>query len=135
MITNVSLLTLYVTDQEEAKAFYLDNLGFVEHTDVTTADGLRWCTIAHPNCLELEVALIVPGANLGGELAAGIRRGLTAGLMTGFGIRTDDCHADYRLLSAKGVEFVQPPTDRPYGIEAVLWDNSGNQLVMEVTEP
>jgi len=33
-------------------------------------------------------------------------------------------------LSAKGVEFVQPPSDRPYGIEAVMRDNSGNWLVL-----
>ena len=50
--------------------------------------------------------------------------------MGGFGLRTDDCHKTYEELSAKGVEFVQPPSDRPYGVEAVMRDNSGNWLVL-----
>ncbi|CAN5664218.1 hypothetical protein BH10ACT1_BH10ACT1_17220 [soil metagenome] len=130
MITNVSLITLYVTDQDEAKAFYVDKLGFVEHTDVSMGDGFRWCTIAHPDRPELEITLMVPGPPLTPELADSITRALAAGSMGGFGITTTDCHGDYTALVAKGVEFVQPPSDRPYGIEAVLRDNSGNWLVM-----
>ena len=41
-------------------------------------------------------------------------------------LATDDCHKTYEELSAKGVEFIQEPADRPYGIEAVFRDNSGN---------
>jgi len=33
-------------------------------------------------------------------------------------------------LKAKGVEFVQPPTERFYGIEALLKENSGNWFSM-----
>jgi hypothetical protein len=33
-------------------------------------------------------------------------------------------------LSAKGVTFLQEPADRPYGVEAVCRDNSGNWLVL-----
>jgi hypothetical protein len=50
--------------------------------------------------------------------------------MGSFGLRTSDCHKDDEDLVAKGVEFVQPPADRPYGIEAVMRDNSGNWLVL-----
>ena len=50
--------------------------------------------------------------------------------MGGIGLRTDDCRKSYEDLSAKGVEFVQPPADRPYGVEAVMRDNSGNWLVL-----
>jgi catechol 2,3-dioxygenase-like lactoylglutathione lyase family enzyme len=49
MITNISLMTLYVTDQDESKAFYVDKLGFVEGTDVKMGDGFRWATIKHPD--------------------------------------------------------------------------------------
>ncbi|WP_143219900.1 VOC family protein [Actinomadura sp. CNU-125] len=38
---------------------------------------------------------------------------------------TDDCRADYERLSAAGVEFVQKPERRPYGVEAVFRDDSG----------
>ncbi len=130
MITNVSLITLYVTDQDEAKAFYIDKLGFVEHTDARMGDGFRWVTIAHPDHPELEVTLMVPGPPLDDGVAEAVRRALANGTMGGFGMSTDDCHKAYEDLSAKGVEFVQPPSDRPYGVEAVMRDNSGNWLVL-----
>ena len=50
--------------------------------------------------------------------------------MGGFGLATTDCHKTYEELSAKGVEFIQEPAERPYGIEAVMRDNSGNWLVL-----
>lgn len=48
----------------------------------------------------------------------------------GVGLRTDACRKDFEQLSAKGVEFVQEPSDRPCGVEAVMRDNSGNWLVL-----
>jgi predicted enzyme related to lactoylglutathione lyase len=41
-------------------------------------------------------------------------------------LETADVRRDYEELSAKGVQFMQPPSDRPYGIEAVMRDDSGN---------
>ena len=130
MITNVSLVTVYVTDQDAAKAFYLDKLGFVETADVRMGDGFRWVTVAHPDHRELEVTLMVPGPPQGDELAEATRRALADGRMGGLGLRVDDCRKTYEELTAKGVEFVQTPEDRPYGVEAVLRDNSGNWLVL-----
>jgi catechol 2,3-dioxygenase-like lactoylglutathione lyase family enzyme len=129
MITNISIVNLYVTDQDEAKRFYVDKLGFVEAADVTMGD-YRWVTVAHPDHPELEVTLATPGPPVSDDMAEAIRRSLAAGTMGGFGLTTDDCHKDYEELSAKGVEFVQPPADRPYGVEAVMRDNSGNWLVL-----
>jgi catechol 2,3-dioxygenase-like lactoylglutathione lyase family enzyme len=135
MITNISLVTLYVTDQDEAKAFYLDKLGFVEVTDVSMGDGFRWVTIAHPDHPELEVTLMVPGPPLDDEMATAVRRALANGSMGGFGLSTDDCAKAYDDLVAKGVEFTQPPSERPYGVEAVMRDNSGNWLVLVEQRP
>jgi catechol 2,3-dioxygenase-like lactoylglutathione lyase family enzyme len=130
MITNVSLVTLYVTDQDEAKKFYTEVLGFDEHTDVAMGDGFRWVTVAHPDHPELEVTLMLPGPPLDEGVAEAVRRALANGTMGGFGLCTTDCHKTYEDLTAKGVEFVQTPADRPYGIEAVMRDNSGNWLVL-----
>ena len=130
MITNISLLTLWVSDQDEAQKFYTDKLGFVEGTDVTLGDGFRWVTVKHPNQPELQVTLSIPGPPLDDQAAEAIRRALANGTMGGFGLQTDDCRRTYEELSAAGVEFVQPPADRPYGVEAVLRDNSGNWLVL-----
>jgi catechol 2,3-dioxygenase-like lactoylglutathione lyase family enzyme len=130
MITNISLVTLYVTDQDKAKDFYVNTLGFVETTDQTMGD-FRWVTVAHPNQREVEVTLMLPrGGPLDDEMAEAVERSLAKGRMGGLGLRVDDCRKTYDELSAKGVEFPQPPEDRPYGVEAVMRDNSGNWLVL-----
>jgi catechol 2,3-dioxygenase-like lactoylglutathione lyase family enzyme len=130
MITNVSLVTLYVTDQDEAKRFYTEVLGFREQTDVQMGEGFRWVTVVHPDHPELEVTLMRPGPPLDEAMAEAVRRSLANGTMGGFGLRTTDCQKTYADLSAKGVEFTQPPAERPYGVEAVMRDNSGNWLVL-----
>ena len=133
MITNISLVTLWVTDQDEAKKFYVDTLGFTEGADVNMGDGFRWVTVGHPDHPELQVTLMVPGPPLDDGMADAVRRALANGTMNGFGLTSTDCHQTYKELSKKGVDFVQPPSDRPYGVEAVMRDNSGNWLV--IVEP
>ena len=130
MIDNISLFTMYVTDQEAAKRFYIDVLGFEARADVTMGEGFRWVTVGHPSQPELDITLMIPGPPLDDEMAGAVRRALAGGSMGGFGLKTDDCRKTFEELSAKGVEFVQPPSDRPYGVEAVLRDNSGNWLVL-----
>ena len=135
MITNVSLVTLWVTDQDEARDFYVDMLGFVPHADVKVGEGFRWVTIIHPDHPELEVTLMVPGPPLDDEMAEAVRRSQAKGSMGGFGLATTDCQKTYDELISKGVEFVQPPSDRPYGVEAVMRDNSGNWCVLVEQKP
>ena len=64
MITNISLFTLYVTDQDEAKKFYVDVLGFEERSDIKMGEGFRWVTVGHPSQPELQVTLMTPGPPL-----------------------------------------------------------------------
>lgn len=45
-------------------------------------------------------------------------------------MEVDDCHKTYEELKAKGVNFTSPPTERFYGIECLLKDNSGNWFSM-----
>lgn len=130
MITNVSLQTIWVNDHDEAKSFYVDKLGFVEASDVTMGDGYRWVTVAHPDHPELELTLMRPGPPLDEEDAAAVQRMLDKGSLNAAGLRTEDCQATYDELVAKGVEFIQPPAERPYGVEAIMRDNSGNWLVL-----
>ncbi|HJR38664.1 MAG TPA: VOC family protein [Nocardioidaceae bacterium] len=130
MITNISLLTLYVTDQDEARDFYVEKLGFVAKTDVSMGDGFRWVTIGHPDQPELQVTLMKPGPPLDPDMAQAVERALAKGSMGGFGLSTDNCQKTYDDLVAQGVEFPQPPSERPYGVEAVMRDNSGNWLVL-----
>ena len=73
--------------------------------------------------------LTVPGPPHSPEMVAAINRALDEGGMHGLGMNVDDCRKTYADLG-KGVEFVQPPEERPYGVEAVASDNSGNWMVL-----
>ena len=135
MITNVSLVTVYCLDQDQARNFYVDVLGFTRRTDITMGEGFRWVTVSHPSQPELEVTLMLPGPPLDEDAAAFIRGQLEKGQMGGLGLAVDDCRKTYEELSAKGVTFLQEPADRPYGVEAVMRDVSGNWLVLVEPRP
>ncbi|MGH3361517.1 MAG: VOC family protein [Nocardioides sp.] len=130
MITNVSLVTVYCLDQTETRDFYVDVLGFEARTDISMGEGFRWVTVAHPSQPELEITLMTPGPPLEAEAADFVRGQLEKGQMGGLGLRVDDCRKTYDDLSAKGVTFLQEPSERPYGVEAVMRDNTGNWLVL-----
>lgn len=135
MITNISIVSVFVKDVDESKKFYSEVLGFQEQDDVTLGDGYRWCTVVHPSQPELAVNLSVPGPPLSAPMIEAIRRSQDEGGMHGLGLNVDDCQRTYEELRAKGVEFLQPPSQRPYGTEALCRDNSGNWLVLvEPTE-
>jgi catechol 2,3-dioxygenase-like lactoylglutathione lyase family enzyme len=130
MITNVSLVNVFCLDQDKARDFYVDVLGFELRTDVTAGEGFRWVTVGHPSQPELDLTLMTPGPPMDADAADFVRRQLGKGQLGGVGLRVDDCRKTHAELVAKGVEFVQEPADRPYGVEAVMRDVSGNWLVL-----
>lgn len=128
MIQRQSHSTVYVIDQEEALGFYRDKLGFEVHTDMSMDGGFRWLTLnpkGQPD-LELILAPISPGPMFDAETAEEMRALVEKGVL-GVGVfETDDIHGDYERLSKQGVEFVSPPREQFYGIEAIVKDDSGN---------
>ena len=100
MITNVSLVTVYCLDQDQARNFYVDVLGFTPRTDITMGEGFRWVTVSHPSQPELEVTLMLPGPPLDEDAAAFIRGQLEKGQMGGLGLAVDDRRKTYEELSA-----------------------------------
>ena len=135
MFLNVSLVTIYCLDQTATRDFYVEHLGFEPRVDVTMGEGYRWVTVAQPSQPELEVTLMVPGPPLSPEAADFVPGQLESGQMGGLGLTVDDCRKTYEELRAKGVTFVQEPSDRPYGVEAVMRDNTGNWLVLVEPKP
>jgi catechol 2,3-dioxygenase-like lactoylglutathione lyase family enzyme len=130
VITNISLTTVYCLDQDAARDFYVDVLGFELRTDATVGDTFRWVTVGHPSQPELEITLMTPGPPLDPDAAEFVRSQLQKGQWGGFGMQVDDCRKTYAELTAAGVTFVQEPAERPYGVEAVMRDISGNWLVL-----
>jgi hypothetical protein len=69
---------------------------------------------------------IQPGMTLNETTAEQLRALVKAGCLGGGVLETADCQKTYEELLAKGVRFASPPAERPYGIEAILHDDSGN---------
>jgi catechol 2,3-dioxygenase-like lactoylglutathione lyase family enzyme len=128
MIQKLSHATIYVLDQDQALDFYTNKLGFEVRTDATMEGGFRWLTVGPKSQPDLEIILfaVKPSGMFDAAAAGHMRAILEKGAMGAGAFDTADCRATYAELSAKGVEFVSPPQEQPYGIEAIFKDNSGN---------
>lgn len=126
MIQGVGVVGLYVRDQQEALAFYVEKLGFRVHTDVGNGD-YRWLTVQHPDQPTFQLGLFVPGAPaLDAETAQAMRALVAKGAMPPLVMTVTDCRASYDTLLAAGVEFTQEPIERYGTVDAGFRDPSGN---------
>lgn len=120
----VALFKVYVSDQDEAKRFYRDQLGFDLSEDEMLGD-YRWITVkARGNtdvCINLELAKTTEERELVGRQAAG---------QPLFGLSTDNCHRDFAELRNRGVRFEGEPQVMPYGIGVMLQDLYGNKIYL-----
>ena len=134
MINALSHATIYCADQDEALEFYTKKLDFEVRTD-QTMDGFRWLTVGPKDQKGLDLVLmpLAPSPMMNEETVATMRRLLAQGALGAGVFRTADCRATYETLVARGVEFMAAPAERPYGIEALFKDNSGNWF--SLTQP
>ena len=128
---------LWVQDQDEALAFYTNNLGWEVRADVTMPEmgNFRWLAVGPVGQEDFSVVLMaIPGPPVFEPETAEAVRDLTAKGASGtIFLSTDDCKASYEELKARGVEFVDTPEERPYGIDASFRDPSGNHI--RLTQP
>lgn len=131
MIQRLSHATIFVLDQDRARSFYVDKLGFEVRTDATMG-SFRWLTVGAKGQPDLEIVLmaIAPSPMMDEATCATIRELVKKGALGAGAFDTADCRKTYEELKARGVEFVQEPTERPYGLEALLKDDSGNWFSM-----
>lgn len=123
---------LWVHDQDAALAFYTEKMGWEVRADVSLPEmgGFRWLAVGPAGQPDFAVVLMaIPGPPVMDEATAESVRSLMAkGFVGTVFLTTDDCRASYEELRARGVEFVEAPEERPYGIDAGLRDPSGNHL-------
>jgi catechol 2,3-dioxygenase-like lactoylglutathione lyase family enzyme len=126
MSQGVAVVGLYVHDQDEALAFYVDKLGFRVHTDARNGD-YRWLTVQHPEQPSFQLGLFVPQApTVDAATAQSLRAIVAKGGMPPLVLVVDDCRAAYEQMRARGVEFTQEPVDRYGTVDAGFRDPSGN---------
>jgi catechol 2,3-dioxygenase-like lactoylglutathione lyase family enzyme len=131
MVQRLSHVTVNVLDQQAAKRFYVDLLGF-EVRQENESQGFLWLTVGPKGQPDLDLVLMpITASPMMDAATADALRDLVQRGTFGIGVLvTDDLRRDYDALRTKGVVFRQPPTERPYGLEAVLQDNSGNWFAL-----
>lgn len=126
MTQGINVVGLYVRDQDEALAFYVEKLGFLVHTDVRSGD-YRWLTVQHPEQPSFQLGLFEPGPPVhDAATAQTLHEAVAKGAMPPLVLAVDDCRAAFERLSARGVEFTQEPVDRYGAVDAGFRDPSGN---------
>jgi catechol 2,3-dioxygenase-like lactoylglutathione lyase family enzyme len=127
----IATTQVWVNDQDEALAFYTEKLGMEVQSDVTMPEmgDFRWLTVA-PKGQDVAIVLMaVPGPPVMDDETAQQVRDLTAkGFAGTVFLVTDDIHAEVAGLKARGVELVDEPEERPYGIDCSFRDPSGNHF-------
>ncbi len=123
---------LWVHDQDETLAFYTKKLGMEVRADVTMPEmgNFRWLTVGPVGQPDIAIVLMaIPGPPvMDSETADQVRALMAKGFAGTLFLTTDDCRAASEELKALGVEFVEEPEERPYGIDSSFRDPSGNHI-------
>jgi catechol 2,3-dioxygenase-like lactoylglutathione lyase family enzyme len=122
MIRGVNQVVLYVSDQERAKRFWVDTMGF-ELVDDAPYGEERWLSVRTPDgAVKLVLSKRRPGWELGPT-----RAGTPTSPVFFY---TDDVEATYRELSAKGVEFPATPSKQFFGWWSMFADPDGTRYAL-----
>ena len=124
MINHVGTLSVFVSDQERAKEFYTNILGFELRADAPLFPGAtaRWIAVA-PQGAQTEIILYLPDENWSHyRQVVGKSQALT--------LDVADMATVHEQLKAKGVVFVQEPDVQPWGTLAMIEASEGNTLLL-----
>jgi catechol 2,3-dioxygenase-like lactoylglutathione lyase family enzyme len=114
----VRVVSVPVSNQDRAKEFYVEKLGFELVRDDDSVPGLRWVQVA-PRESTTSLTLVTWFETM------------PAGSLQGLVLTSDDLDRDCRDLEERGVEFDRLLQDQPWGREAVVRDPDGNRLVLQ----
>ncbi|HEX8580455.1 MAG TPA: VOC family protein [Allosphingosinicella sp.] len=124
MLQSLAHIALIVRDYDEAIAWYTGVLGFTLIADEQQPEqDKRWVLVEPPGAGDNAASLLLARAS-SPEQEAFI--GNQAGGRVFLFLKTDDFDRDYEAYLARGVRFVRPPAERPYGKVAVFKDLYGN---------
>lgn len=114
----VGIVTLFVNDQDRAKKFYTETLGWQVRDDAPMGENMRWLSVVPPNAQTSVVLCKNFGAwspeRVGGE--------------SGLALEVDDVFKTAEQLKKAGVAFVSEPSMQFFGGWAVFKDSEGNEI-------
>jgi predicted enzyme related to lactoylglutathione lyase len=123
---------LWVHDQDEALAFYTEKVGMEVRADVRLPEipDFRWLAVGPAGQPDVSIVLmaIMGPPLMDAETTAQVEELMAKGFAGTIFLTTEDCQAAYEELTARGVEFHEPPEERPYGIDSGFRDPSGNSI-------
>ena len=122
MEQNIGLLTLVVSEYDEAIEFYTQKMGFDLVEDTVLSEDKRW-VVVKPKGSKGSGLLLAKAANTEQEKSVGNQTGGRVFLF----LNTDDFWRDYKIMIAKGVSFLEEPREEPYGTVSVFEDLYGNK--------
>ena len=117
MINRVDVVSIPVSDQDRAKAFYRDKLGFVELSDTRIGDGMRW------------VQLSPPGSAASVTLVTWFES-MPPGSLRGLVLNTPTLDIDVEELKRKDVE-TSSIQEQPWARFVTFTDPDGNGLILQ----
>ena len=117
MINRIDVVSIPVFDQDNAKAFYRDKLGFVELSDTQMGDGMRWLQLSPPGS-PTSVTLVT----WFNTMPPGSLRGLV--------LNTSSLDADVEELKRKHV-VTSPIEEQPWARFVTFRDPDGNGLILQ----
>ena len=126
----INLTSVMVDDQDKALAFYTDVLGFVKKADIPMGEA-RWLTVVSPDSPDGPELVLEPDAH---PAARPFKDALVADGIPYTSFAVDDVRPEFERLRARGVRFVQPPTDLGPVVTAVFDDTCGN-LIQIASQP
>jgi predicted enzyme related to lactoylglutathione lyase len=128
----IGSVQLWVHDQEEALAFYTKKVGLEVRSDVTIPEmgNFRWLAVGPAGQPDVSIVLMaIPSEPvMDSETADQVRILMAKGFAGSVFLSTDDCRRASKELKGRGVDFVEEPEERPYGVDSAFRDPSGNHI-------
>ena len=128
----INLTSVFVDEQQKALRFYTETLGFRVKHNIPLGEH-AWITVVSEEAPEGTELLLEPAEH---PAVRPFRTALVEDGIPSASFAVDDVEAEYERLVARGVRFVQPPTDLGTVTTAVFDDSCGNLIqISEEKQP
>ena len=123
--SSIKSFALLVKDYDETIEFYTKKLNFELVTDQKYGESMRWVSLKAPNS---EIQLTLGKASEEDVKYVGKQMGESYPI---FVMTVKDVQKIYEIYTSNGVNFIDKPTKKPWGLGAVFEDLYGNKIYLQ----